>query len=178
MSNFFKTVLSDFGSSRELCSVNYNLIFKDCNECKDHFVDYFKKNTNPVLNKRLYNENHFYNFLENQLFSHLQEIKYYNTVDISSTRRLVSVSTDCISMIQILVRDVIHLNVYFRSSDFDGALPVDLMFISRLPEKLIKHLSSKLHEKGYEEVNSELLEKLKKTGIKLNLYFGSLHRTS
>ena len=137
----------------------------------------YKEVRNTVLETRKNNELHYHNFLKHQLLSRLQEIKYYSTVDITNTRRLVSVSSDCITSIQILIRDVLHLNVYFRSSDFDGALPVDIQFICTIPQELINHLSIFSCARGYEEVTSELLNDLSAKPIKLNLMFGSLHRT-
>ena len=107
----------------------------------------------------------------------LQEIKFYSKVNIKNTRRLLAVSSDCISTIQILIRDSIHLNVYFRSSDYDGALPVDLSFISTLPWELIQHLRKFQGSIGYEEVCDSLIQELENKPIELNLMFGSLHRT-
>lgn len=175
--NLFKEILNEFGTNREMVSVSYKLQFDDYLDCIRQIEQYYQEHRTEVLEERFKNEDHFHNFLKHQLFTRLQEIKYYSDVNITDTRRLVAVSSDCISMIQILVRDDIHVNVYFRSSDFDGALPVDLMFISRLPYDLITHLCNKEKVKGYEEVNPGLIYSLSLMNVKLNLYFGSLHRT-
>lgn len=132
---------------------------------------------NYTLIKRRSQEDDFHTFLETQMFSHLIEMKAYSKVNIADTRRFVSVSQDCISTIQMLIRDKIYLNCYFRSSDFDGCLPVDLVFLSSLPRKLILHLNKFKNNEGYQEVNMKFLKELSNKEICFNIMFGSLHRT-
>ena len=175
--NLFEEILNDFGPNQELLSVNYGVEFSNHKEFTNLVKNYYEDHKTCVLERRLHNEDHFHDFLRHQMFAELQEMKYYSSVNITDTRRLVAVSRNCITTIHILVRDSVHLNVYFRSSDFDGALAVDMLFISSLPSDLIDHLSKKAHSKGYEEVNDALLTKLSTSSIKLNLYFGSLHRS-
>ena len=163
----------DFGDLPELCAVTYECSFDNSDNLEGCGKHLFEATNNDVLQSRKNDEHHFYNYLEHQMFAKLQEMKSYSEVNVFNTRRLVSVSSDCISMIQILLREEIHLILHFRSSDFDGALPVDLEWVSTLPNKLIKHLSLL----NYSEINPKALEKLTKTGIKLTLTFGSLHRT-
>ncbi len=177
MFGLYEKIRSDFKDLPELVSYNISKTMWSINLLEQSAKILKLKTDNKVLQKRRENELHFYNFLEHQLFSRLQEIKYYSKVDVQDTRRLVAVSSDCISMIQILIRDVIHLNVHFRSSDFDGALPCDLEFISRLPRVFIEHLQKMKQNPGYEEVNDKLIENLLDKPIQLNLMFGSLHRT-
>lgn len=175
--NLFEEILNDFGPIQELLSVNYGVEFSNHKEFTNLVKNYYEDNKTPVLERRLSNEDHFHDFLRHQMFTELQEMKYYGSVNITDTRRAVAVSRNCISTVHLLVRDSIHLNVYFRSSDFDGALPVDMLFISSLPSDLIDHLSKNVHSKGYDEVNDAVLTKLSTSSIKLNLYFGSLHRS-
>lgn len=177
MFNLHNEIIEDFDTSDELVSVNYRVDFHNYFDALKQSEAYYEAVKNKTLITRKENELHFHNFLEHQLFSRLQEIKYYSEVNITDTRRLVSVSSDCISTIQLLVRDKIHVNVYFRSSDFDGALPADLEFICTLPHKLIIHLSKMINIKGYEDINTSLIEKLKNSEVQLNIMFGSLHRT-
>lgn len=167
----------DFGKRREMTSVNYSMSFRNSFECKLAGIELFNHTNDDVLNARLDNEVHFHAFLQNQLFSRLQEIKAYSDVNINNTRRLIAVSSDCISTIHVLVRDEIQVNVYFRSSDFDGALPVDLKFIAEIPVMLIEHMIKFKGTKGYSEVTDELIEEYKNKPILLNCMFGSLHRT-
>ena len=172
------TMEEDFDGKREMNGVHYTVQFDDYYELMMAGKQCFADRKNDVLDIRKSNELHFHNFLNHQMFSRLQEIKYYSHVNINDTRRLVAVSADCISLIQILVRDKIHLMVHFRSSDFDGALPADLEFLSRLPLELIMHLSKMKINQGYEEVNDQLIEDLKHKYVKMDLSFGSLHRTN
>lgn len=177
MQNFHDFILECIGEDKEICNISYTLYYKNYDECMKDGSSYFINNINDVLKKRKQNEFHFHNFLEHQLFSHLQEIKFYSTVDIKTTRRLVAVSQDCISLIQVLVRDKIHIIVHFRSSDFDGALPADYEFLSTIPFKLINHLYTLRNEVGYEECTEELFEELKIKEVQITISFGSLHRT-
>lgn len=171
-------MMRDFGSDgREIVSKVYTCNLGNSNDALKQGNSLFERTKNDVLKKRKDNELHYHNFLKHQLFSRLQEIKYYSHVKIDDTRRLVATSADCISSIHILVRDEIHLNVYLRSSDFDGALPADVEFICSLPQELINHLVRFKDVPGYEEVTDELINKLNIKPIKLSLMFGSLHRT-
>lgn len=175
--NLFEKILDDFGSNRELVSVNYSAEFVNHKEFTNLVKNYYEDHKTGVLERRLQQEDHFHDFLRQQMFAELQEMKYYSGVNIADTRRLVTVSRNCITTVHVLVRDRLYLNIYFRSSDFDGALPVDMLFISSLPSDLIDHLSKNVCTKGYDEVNDALLTKLSTASIKLNLYFGSLHRS-
>lgn len=178
MLNNYNQMLSAFGTRREMTSYICPLKFKNAEECWLNGVVLFNKTSSEITRARLDNEVHFHSFLINQLFSRLQEIKAYSSVNINNTRRLIAVSSDCISTIHVLVRDEIQVNVYFRSSDYDGALPVDLKFISEIPLKLIEHMIKFKNTKGYEEVQEELIQEYKEKPVLLNLMFGSLHRTN
>jgi len=171
-------VIESLDGDKELVAFNYDLYFDNQFDCFKQGEDFFKDNETPVLTTRKKFELHFHKYLEHQLFTRLQEIKYYSPVDITDTRRLVAVSADCISMIQLLVRDYIHVIVHFRSSDFDGALPADLEFICTLPHQLIVHLSKMKEAPSYEECDKTLFKDLKNMPVKISLSFGSLHRTN
>lgn len=173
----YYSIREAFGTSKELTSCTFPVKFRDADDCYYSGINLFDKLKNDVLIKRLDNEVHFHSFMLNQLFSRLQEIKAYSNVDINNTRRLIAVSSDCISTIHILVRDEIQVNVYFRSSDFDGALPCDLKFISEIPSRLIEHMIKFKNTKGYEEVTQELIQEYKEKPVLINIIFGSLHRT-
>lgn len=163
---------------REIVSRSFTFSFDDPFTCLKDGEETFTVRSNKILEERKRNEHHFYNYLMHQLFSKLQEIKYYSEVNIFDTRRLVAVSCDCISMIQILVRDNIEVIVHFRSSDFDGALPADIEFLSRLPVLLVDHLEKLQKCKGYDECTEDALEKIINKPVNMTLTFGSLHRTN
>lgn len=178
MLNIYKQILETFNTKREITSCSFTALFKNTDDCLLNGVILFNKVSTPIIRARLNNEVHFHSFLINQLFSKLQEIKAYSSVNINNTRRLIAVSHDCISTIHVLIRDEIQVNVYFRSSDYDGALPVDLKFISEIPLKLIEHMIKFKNTKGYEEVTDELIDEYKEKKVLINLIFGSLHRTN
>lgn len=177
LNNLLRKIENDFSEKRELIFVHYEY----------NFINLFstisenKKYEDRIIDKKLLErkkiELHFHNMLMHQLFSCLQEIKYYSDVNIFDTRRLVAVSSDCISLIQLLIRDKIYVNVYFRSSDFDGALPIDLIFINSLPYELYNHLKRSKHLPSYQEINENVLKCLAEKEVKIGLTFGSLHRT-
>ena len=178
MINLYKEIQGSFGKNTELCGVTFSKEYLDHYHLMKSGEDLYKHVENGVLQTRKQFELHYYNYLEHQLFSRLQEIKSYSTVNIFNTRRLVSVTPDCISLIQLLVRDEIHLLVHFRSSHFTDALPCDLEFLSSLPHKLIRHLITLQGTYGYDEINEETIKKLSSKKVKLTLTFGSLHLNS
>ncbi len=178
MYNIINELYADLGDSREICASAHAIEFDNFVHCADYGIMMWQHYINDKLIERRKNELHFHNFLKHQLFSRLQEIKYYSNVNISDTRRLIAVSADCISSIQILIRDKIYLNVYFRSSDIDGALPADLKFITELPSELIVHLERMKDVNGYSEVTDDLMKEIRSKKVHLAMFFGSLHRTA
>ena len=178
MYNIINEMYEDLGDNREICSVVYQMDFDNFSHFNDYGIAVLNQYNNPTLIKRKANELHCHNFLKHQMFSRLQEIKYYSEVNIADTRRLVTVSADCISTIQILIRDKIYVNAYFRSSDIDGALPADFEFITTLPIELIVHLEKMRKVKGYGEITDELMKEIRSKKIQVSLMFGSLHRTT
>lgn len=160
----------------EAISCNYKAKFDDYLHCLYEGNKLYKETETKITKLRKKNEKHYHKSIKHQLFSRLQEIKYYSSVNIFDTRRLVSVNSDCISTVQILVRDKIYINAYFRSSDFYNALPVDLEFISTLPFELIYHLENFQGTYGYNEINDEVLKDLKNKEVQISLMFGSLHK--
>lgn len=171
-------MLDDFGDQRELVSKHHNVLFDNSEELLKSGKNVFEMSKNDILSNRSADELYFYEYLKNQMLHRLQEMKFYSDVDVMNTRRLIATSNDCISSIHILIRNYIHVNVYFRSSDYDGALPSDLEFLSTLPTTIINHLKTMKNSKYYPEVNDNTIEQLSNTPIKLNLSFGSLHRTN
>lgn len=160
----------------EAISCNYKVKFDDYLHCLYEGNKLYKETETKITKARKKNEKHYHLSIKHQLFSRLQEIKYYSNVNILDTRRLISVNADCISAVQILVRDKIYVNVYFRSSDFYNALPVDLEFISSLPFELIYHLENFQGTFGYDEVQDDVLRDLKNKEVQISLMFGSLHK--
>ena len=160
----------------EAISCNYKVKFDDYLHCLYEGNKLYKETETKITKARKKNEKHYHLSIKHQLFSRLQEIKYYSTVNILDTRRLISVNADCISAVQILVRDKIYINAYFRSSDFYNALPVDLEFISSLPFELIFHLEHFQGTFGYDEVQDDVLRDLKNKEVQISLMFGSLHK--
>lgn len=176
MKDIYSEIEKQF-KTREMCGYVHTSRHKNVFEFKTYFYDLFHKHKNDVMIQRDETETYFYDMLENQLFHNLVEMKFYSDVNVLNSRRLTSQSKDCISDIHILIRDDIIFNVYFRSSDFDGALLCDLKFLSTLPAKFIDHLEANKNDKNYKEIDSSIIKELKNKNVVFNTFFGSLHKT-
>ena len=159
----------------EICSKFFSLSFDHAESFATNGEDVFDLNWTQKLQKRKEEEQHYHSMILNGLFHKLNEIKFYSKVDLD-TRRLIFTNDDCLSSVQILIREDIHLNVYFRSSDLTGALPVDLEFLSKIPMEFINFLHSKINQKTYKDITEKFNENLEKKKIKFNIGFGSLHK--
>lgn len=142
-------------------------------ETSEKFVETY---LNKILEDRKEIESDYHKMIFLQLLHNLGEMKYYSSVNINDSRRIVSVNNDCLSLVQILIRDEFHIQAYFRSSDLLGALPIDLEFLCKIPNNFIKYLYNKIGKAGYEEVNENYIEELQKKKVKLKVIFGSLHK--
>lgn len=178
MKDVYLDIKSLFKHERELCGVSYNSVYNNSKDFSMYFSDLFDEHANNTLIKRSNSETYFYDFLENQLFHNIVEMKFYSDVNVLNSRRLTAISKDCISQIHLLIRDEIIFNVYFRSSDFDNALLCDLKFLSTIPQKFIQHLMKHSNDENYSEINSSIIKELKNKKIIFNTFFGSLHRTN
>ena len=159
----------------EIVSVSYSCKSKNFLTFIQESRDLFNYLANDVLLRRKEIEIHLHESMKHQMLTRLLEMKFYSEVNIFDTRRLLAVSSDCISTIQILIRDKIYLNCYLRSSDYLGALPVDLEKISELPKALIEHIEYYSDLLEYSECTEEKIQELKNKEIELTLSFGSLH---
>jgi len=55
------------------------------------------------------------------------ETQYYFKEGVYTSRKLIAQSSDCITTIQIMIRErILFVNVFMRSSDVLGLLPVDI----------------------------------------------------
>lgn len=148
--------------NNELCSYHYSLDFKNSKDLEEQTSEFFDSVKNVTLLKRLHDEYNFYNHIFSGLVHRVNELKFMCNIDVNS-RRIVFTNPDCISFIQILVRDKIYLSAHFRSSDFLGALPCDLKFIGNILEKFFEY---------FEDTDFNI-DKSKEVNLTLN--FGSLH---
>jgi hypothetical protein len=103
----------------ESISSHYKIRFDDYLDCLYEGNKLYKETENKITKTRKAQEKHYHQRIKHQMFSLLQEIKYYSYVDIQDTRRLISVNSDCISAVHILLRDKIYINVLDSFSDSD-----------------------------------------------------------
>lgn len=82
-------------------------------------------------------EEEHYKFLTHGLLHKIRSTAYFHKQGLES-RKIIMFSDDCISSIQLFVRDeAITLIVYMRSSDVMRLLPVDVLAMARLLNKVI-----------------------------------------
>ena len=82
-------------------------------------------------------EYHHYRFLTHALLHKINAVQYFHNEGLES-RKLIVFSDDCISSIQLIVREEeIGLQVHMRSSDAINLLPLDVMALVTLLEAVI-----------------------------------------
>jgi len=177
MHSLYNRIGESLSNQNEIIDVTFTEKFENAYQMKMSAIQTFYELSNEVLTKRQEQEKHFYDFLLNQLLHRLNEIKAYSEVNIFDSRRMIAVSTDCITSIQIVVRDDIHLIVNMRSSDYNGALPCDLQFLCGIPFDFLYHLSQCKEWETYKEVSQNSIEELFKKEVRFSISFGSLHKT-
>lgn len=170
----FKTANEMIFNEKELISYNITLEFRDALISKTNTLNKLLSSDKSVIDRFNY-EVQYYSYLENSLLSNLKANKFYSEVNVFNTRRFVTSSNNCISVIHVLIRDKIHVNVYMRSSDFKNAFPGDLSFLGSLPEKIISHLENNINTVGYEEITKDECLRLRDKNVIININFGSLH---
>ena len=109
-----------------------NLLIEET-ECKHLYASKLGKNWDQK-NKEEY---HHYGFLTHALLHKINSVKYFNGEDIDS-RKLIIFSDDCISAIQLIVREEeVGLYVHMRSSDAVNLLPLDVMALTNLLDNVM-----------------------------------------
>lgn len=113
-----------------------------------------------------------YNKLRYSLSHSFAENWFYKKEWIGETRRVIALSSDCISSISLYLRpdpDRIMMSVYFRSSHLTRLFPVDFSFLINLPQMFMEDLAGTIqtfnipHELPYVEK------------IIIDMSFGNLH---
>jgi len=124
-----------FGVHRDLVIPRDRLMVEYQN-FKDHLPDY-------PWDQRLAMEKLHYNKLRYSLSHSFAENWFYKNEWVENTRRVIALSSDCISSISVYMRGPdMHLNVYFRSSHLKNLFPIDLCFILGLSEAFTEDLQS------------------------------------
>lgn len=116
-------------------------------------------------------EEEHYKFLTHGLLHKIRSTAYFHNQGLES-RKIIMFSDDCISSIQLFVRDeAVTLIVYMRSSDVMRLLPVDVLAMARLLNKVIdeyklsiddRKVVLDIHIGSAHIVNDEDLEKARK----------------
>ena len=138
-------------------------------ECKHLYTSQLGKN----WNQKNLEEYHHYGFLTHALLHKINSVKYFNGEGLDS-RKLIIFSDDCISAIQLIVREEeVGLYVHMRSSDAINLLPLDVMALTNLLDNvmIIHRLSGEdrrvmIHITfGSLHIYSDDLEIAKKVGV-------------
>ena len=164
--------------TKEILGYHFKVKYPDFEEFKKEIPE-FKKAYEEAGGdweyKQMMEEQH-YKKLEGSLLHAINENKYYLKENLFDSRRFISLSTDCISNIQLIFReDEVFLGVYFRSSEINNLLPVDLDFLYGLVQKAIQYVERRAGTDTYEEINPKVIEKIKNSKFVVDLSFGSLH---
>lgn len=138
----------------------------------EQFKEYLRGLDYPLVHRE--NMEYFhYEKLFNTLAHALGENYFYLKENVKTSRRIIAISTDCISVIQCKGQeDSMGLHVFMRSSHYHNLLPVDLLFLLNIIPRYIE--AAKKIQKTFE---------IKKWGtylddlefMDLHLTFGSLH---
>lgn len=91
-----------------------------------NFYDTHNKSDKSFMERYEQEESH-YKMLWSILEHKENETKYYFNEGVYDSRKIVAHSSDCISTVQVMIRDDrLYLNVLMRSSDVKSLLPVDI----------------------------------------------------
>lgn len=124
-------------------------------ECKYFYQDQLGKNW---VGKNL-EEYHHYKFLTHALLHKINAVKYFHKEGLES-RKLIIFSDDCISSIQLIVREEeVGLQVHMRSSDAINLLAPDLLALVGILDEVISTHQIPVKDKR----------------VVIHITFGSLH---
>ena len=102
-------------------------------ECKEMYTQGINKNWVQKQKE----EYHHYQFLTHALLHKINSVKYFNNEGLES-RKIIIFSDDCISSIQLIVREEeIGLQVHMRSSDIISLLPLDVIALATLLKEVM-----------------------------------------
>jgi len=150
-----------------------NFAAKNMRDAKKKGEDFFEEVKNDVLAERKIIEQNYYNHIFSGLVHVMNEesFKLRNTDEFSieSSRRLIFTNQDCVSYVQILVRDEINIIVQMRSSDYENCLPTDLEFFSNIPYMFYRVIEQR------DETSEEWKMNFSQKRCKFTVNFGSLH---
>ena len=130
-------MILEFPSPRGIANSNtretgINLLTEEM-ECKHLYTSKLGKN----WDQKNLEEYHHYGFLTHALLHKINSVKYFNGEGIDS-RKLIIFSDDCISAIQLIVREEeVGLYVHMRSSDAINLLPLDVMALTNLLDNVM-----------------------------------------
>lgn len=118
-------------------SIGVDLVDLDREEIaiKEYYNSVIKEN----YGDRMKMEGDHYKFLEHAMKHKLNEINYFFKLKDYSSRKYIVFSGDCISCIQLLIRDgVVDMTVFMRSSDALRLLPVDILYCAKMMKEVLK----------------------------------------
>jgi len=120
-------------------------------------------------------EKYHYGKLYNSLMHSLAENYFYLKENPLSSRRVIAVSSDCISVIQCkaMSDDTMGIFVFMRSSHYHNLLPVDLLFLFELFGRYIEGCGHICRTFRPEDDGWDFISKVEYA--QLTISFGSLH---
>jgi hypothetical protein len=129
---------------------NVSLVFKrsDMNLLveENEIAEYYNTNVENYYARLKLEKNH-YAFLEAFLVHKIGEVLYFHKQENLTSRKFVIWSQDCISAIQFIARPNRNLlNVFIRSSDAIRLLPIDLLYMVKLLDRVTDEFNITRHE--------------------------------
>ena len=165
-------------NSQEQFGASMKFESKNMRYSKTEASEFFNSIKNDTLAARKLEEQNYYTHLITGLFHQIAEQRWItNDFDFLKTRRIVYTNPDCMSFIQVLIReDDIHVIVQFRSSDYLNCLPTDLEFISSIPMALYRFIENNIDDDvAWPDVDTKFLQAYSIKKCNFTVSFGSLH---
>ena len=165
-----------YGPMRELCGAHFVWGPGYMTDVVERHIPEFEKYLETIeypLSHREQMEKNHYNKLRYTLYHSVAENFFYRKESVLYTRQAIALSTDCISCIQMkIVNEVIHMNVFMRSSHYDRLLPIDLIFLFGLPHEFTEACIDigATFDTGWNDKLNEVRQ------MAVSIMFGSLHR--
>jgi hypothetical protein len=167
--SLYSIIGNNFIDNEQLCT-NYSTLYDNAKSMYEDGCTTFELLSSNDVKDRANQEQYYYEYILNGLHHHVLEVKHYSQINIFDSRRIVFTNNDCISFVQLLVRDKIYLSVHMRSSHYTDALLSDLRFFTSIPYNFIKFITE---NNIIDDLQQFSINDMK---ISFNITFGSLHR--
>ncbi|MCK5013807.1 MAG: hypothetical protein KAS66_08295 [Candidatus Omnitrophica bacterium] len=114
---------------------------------QSNIIRLYNSQMNNDWERKLATEDYHYAFLQYGLLHKIRETNFFHQEGVESRKNIIF-SSDCISSIQLIVRDEeVGLMVHMRSSDVFNLLPLDLLALTKILRAVIHEHSIDVSER-------------------------------